>query len=185
MSGLSAKLSPSSLSFLCLGNIQKIPLRTLKEGIISNIKFIQKLIDNYPESIKKHKCSEKIKPKIKRKQFNVQSEASSGSFEWPKWRILEATLEKYNDLIKKFEDNQGNKEALKALENEGGSEEKEEEQKSKLLKSPEEIAKEKKKKDLKSRLTIYKKMLAAREKVSGLIKQHEQRWEQLIVSCFF
>ena len=163
-------------------NIQNKQIRSLKEGISSNIKFIEVLLANYPEQqFPPHYCKPEIEKEVKRKKFNISSEACRESFSWPKWRILQATHEKYEELIKKFEADVRNKEALNefpAQDDKGD----EKQVKSKLLKSPEEMEFELKEKDLKSRQRVYEKMVAGNEKVVALTAQYEERWEQLIVS---
>lgn len=67
-------------------------------------------------------------------------------------------------------------------DDEGESQGDEKKVKSKLLKSPEEMELELKEKDLKSRQRVYEKLVAANEKVIALLAQHDERWEQLIVS---
>lgn len=67
-------------------------------------------------------------------------------------------------------------------DDEGESQGDEKKVKSKLLKSPEEMELEIKEKDLKSRQRVYEKLVAANEKVIALLAQHDERWEQLIVS---
>lgn len=149
---------------------------------------------NYPEPFTTHNCKPnfetmRCKPKIeketKRKEFSISSEACGESFTRPKLSILKATHEKFEELIKKFEADVGNKEALEAFfagNDDAGEEGDEKQEKSKFLKSPEEMEKELKEKDLKSRLRVYQKMVEARDKVANLCAQHEDRWNQLIVS---
>lgn len=67
---------------------------------------------------------------VKRKQFNIKNEAKDiETFSMPKYNILLASREKYDEMLKKFEIDVGNKEAIEAFDmtNEGEDEKEEDE----------------------------------------------------------
>lgn len=95
-----------------------IEIRSLKAGLTANIKFIEELFKQYPEStIKLHSCPPKqlLKSKVEKKVEPIDEEKLK-TYAMPRYRTLLETHKKYKEMIKNFEAIQVNRLALKIIE---------------------------------------------------------------------